>query len=36
MKTPTPWLDEKQRLEVLRQYASLDTLREKAFDPLRP
>jgi len=34
MKTPPPWQDEKQRLEVLWQYAVLDTPPEEAFDTL--
>jgi CheY-like chemotaxis protein len=34
MKTPLPSQDEKQRLEVLRQYEVLDTPPEEAFDDL--
>jgi PAS domain S-box-containing protein len=34
MKTPPPWQDEKRRLEVLWQYAVLDTPPEEAFDNL--
>ena len=34
MKTPPPWQDEKQRLEVLWQYEVLDTPPEETFDNL--
>ena len=34
MKTPPPWPDEKQRLEVLWQYEVLDTSPEESFDSL--